>query len=140
MTRCATRTPASRSRAVSSEKLCALTDKIKGLKLEVDFTEEMRDNTADLVEEKWNSIPVDVSSKTEVWDGFMRVLGGLCTKEEKKQALIGYSYTSRGRICLAGDRVTPPKFGKSAKASQPRESRVLSVQDRQSRPHPRSGA
>ena len=94
------------------EEICALTGKIRGLKLEADFTEEMRDKTADLVEEKWNYIQhgvhsagyaldppiilVGISSNTEVLDGFMRVLDRLCTKEEKKQAFIGYSYTSKG--------------------------------------------
>ena len=79
------------------EKFCALTDKTKGPKLEAHFTGEVRDKTADLVEGKWNCIHHDVhsagyalgpsnilagvSSNTEVWGGFMRVLGRLCTEE-----------------------------------------------------------
>ena len=81
--------------------------KYHGLKLEAGITEEIRDEIVALVEGKWNyihhdvhsagytlepsNILVDVSSNTEVWNGFMRVLDRLCTKEEKKQALIEWA-------------------------------------------------
>ena len=38
-----------------------------------------------------SNILIDMSENEEVWDGFLRVLDRLCTKEEKKEALIEYA-------------------------------------------------
>ena len=38
-----------------------------------------------------SNILIDMSENEEVWDGFLRVLDRLCTKEEKTEAFIEYA-------------------------------------------------
>ena len=104
-----------------------------GLKLEAGFTGAIRDTVAAKVEERWtyihhdvhaagyaldpSNILVDVSENEEVWGGFMRILDRLCTKEEKKQALVEYAkYKNKEGLSdflSLTDSATPLAFWKS---------------------------